>query len=128
MLLGVYSFYLTSVSSLYFPILIPLGIGVILGSFCFMKLTKFLLDHFYAPTFFCIIGFTFGSILVLLPNFTSNLDILIGILSCLLRFLHGIFLSSYSKQVRGYNISFLQHCVSDQTSKASAIGATFYNS
>lgn len=86
MLLGIYSIYLTSVSSLYFPILIPLGIGVILGSFCFMKLTKFLLEHFYAPTSYSIIGFTVGSIFILLPSFSSGLDVVIGIFSCFLRF------------------------------------------
>lgn len=86
MLLGVYSIYLTAVSILYFPVLIPLGIGVFLGGFCFMKLTKYLLKHFYVPTFFCIIGFTVGSIFVLLPSFSSNIDIMIGSLSCLLRF------------------------------------------
>lgn len=88
MLLGVYPFYLSSVSSLYFPILIPIGIGVILGSFCFMKLTKFLLENFYAPTFYCIIGFTLGSIFVLLPTFSSALDVMIGCTSCLLRFFY----------------------------------------
>ena len=85
MLLGVYSIYLTSISSLFFPVLIPIAIGVVLGSFFFMKLTKFLLDNFYAPIFYSIIGFTVGSIFVLLPNFSSTLDFVIGILSCILR-------------------------------------------
>ena len=86
MLLGVYSVYLSSVSSLYFPVLIPIAIGVILGSFCFMKLTKFLLERFYAPTFYTIIGFTVGSIFVLLPTFSSVLDVVVGTMSCFLRF------------------------------------------
>lgn len=86
MLLGIYSLYLTSVSNLYFPVLIPLGLGVILGSFCFMKLTKYLLDSFYLPTFYCIIGFTVGSIFVLLPSFSSVTDMLVGSLSCALGF------------------------------------------
>lgn len=85
MLLGIYSVYLNAVSSLYFPVLLPIGIGVILGGFCFMKLTKYLLEHFYAPTFYCIIGFTVGSIFVLLPNFSSSIDVALGTLSCLLR-------------------------------------------
>ena len=85
MLLGIYPIYLSSVSNLYFPTLIPIGIGIIIGGLCFMKLTKFLLEHFYAPTFFGIIGFTVGSIFVLLPTFTSNLDILISILCCIVR-------------------------------------------
>ena len=85
MLLGIYPIYLTSVSSIYFPVLFPIGIGVIIGGFCFMKLTKFSLEHFYSPTFYCIIGFTVGSIFVLLPEFSSGIDVVLGALSCLLR-------------------------------------------
>lgn len=88
MLFGIYSIYLSSVSNLYFPVLIPIAIGVILGGFCFMKLTKFLLERFYAPTFYTIIGFTVGSIFVLLPTFSSGLDVAVGMLSCSLRLHH----------------------------------------
>ncbi|MCI8759788.1 MAG: DUF368 domain-containing protein [Clostridia bacterium] len=86
MLLGIYPIYLSSVSTLHFPVLIPILIGVIIGGFCFLKLTNFLLTRFYGPTFYCIIGFTVGSIFVLLPTFSSSLDVIIGILSCILRF------------------------------------------
>ena len=68
MLLGIYEPYLSSVSSLYLPFLIPLGIGIVIGSIMFMNLTKYLLDKFYTPTFFTIIGFTIGSIFVLYPR------------------------------------------------------------
>lgn len=91
MLLGIYPIYLSSVSNLYLPILIPIFIGALLGCFFFMKLTKFLLDHFYVPTFYTIIGFTIGSIFVLLPPFSSLLDIFIGILSCVLRICYWFF-------------------------------------
>lgn len=86
MLLGVYSIYLSSVSSVYLPILIPLGLGVILGGILFMKLTHFLLDKFYAQTFYCIIGFTIGSILVLIPKLGSGIDFLIFALCVFLGF------------------------------------------
>lgn len=88
MLLGIYKVYLSSVSSVYLPILIPLGIGVLMGGFCFMKVTKFLLEKFYAPTFYGIIGFTIGSTFVLLPNFSSFWEVLLGGLCCFLRFLY----------------------------------------
>ncbi len=74
MLLGVYSTYLTSVSSLYFPILIPIGIGILIGSILFMKITKFCLNNFYAETFYIIIGFTLGSVLVIWPDFSLDLN------------------------------------------------------
>lgn len=85
MILGVYSTYLTSISSLYFPILIPIGIGILIGSILFMRITKLCLNKFYAQTFYIIIGFTLGSVLVIWPDFsldfngiTSFLFMLIG--------------------------------------------------
>ena len=84
MLLGVYSIYLTSVSTLYFPVIIPLGIGLLIGGFTFMKITKYFLDNYYTSTFYCIIGFTLGSIFVLIPDFSSFLEILIGIFCTIL--------------------------------------------
>ena len=68
MLLGIYEFYIDAISCIYLPFLIPLGIGLIFGGIFFMKVTKFLLDRFYAQTFFTIIGFTIGSIFVLYPR------------------------------------------------------------
>ena len=88
MLMGVYSTYLSSVSCLYFPVLIPMGIGLILGCLVCMKTTKFLLNNFYAQTFYTIIGFTLGSIFVLLPDIGFDLNGLI----CVLCILLGIYL------------------------------------
>jgi len=81
MLLGVYDVYLISISSLYFPLLIPMGIGLFIGSLLCMKLIKYLLDNFYIQTFFSIIGFTLGSIFVLYPGFTFDINGIISILS-----------------------------------------------
>ncbi len=94
MLLGVYDAYLISVSSLYLPFLIPLGIGLIAGSIICMYLIKFLLNKYYIQTFYCIIGFTLGSIFVLYPGFSFDLNGIVGILSlilglCVSRFANG---------------------------------------
>lgn len=86
MLLGVYPIYLSSVSSVYLPILIPLGIGLVFGGLVFMKATRFLLNRFYAQTFYSIIGFTLGSILVLIPEMTFGIDNVISILCIILGF------------------------------------------
>lgn len=80
MLMGVYGSYISSISSLYFPILIPLGIGLILGSIIFMKITNFLLKKFYTQTFYTIIGFTLGSIFVLFPDISFDISGIISIL------------------------------------------------
>ncbi len=93
MLMGVYSTYLSSISLLYFPVLIPMGIGLFIGCLVFMKLTKFLLNHFYAQTFYSIIGFTLGSILVLFPPVGFDIT---GVI-CLLCILLGLFLFNLFK-------------------------------
>ena len=95
MILGVYSIYLNSISNFYLPTLIPIGFGVIIGSFFFMRLTKYLLDYHYSSTFYSIIGFTVGSIFILIPTFYSALDFLIGILCAILRFFDNIHFKKY---------------------------------
>lgn len=86
MLLGIYSNYLSAISSLYLPFLIPLGIGLLAGCLVFMKFTKLLLERFYAPTFFAIIGFTLGSLLILVPTITFDFTGLICLLCILCGF------------------------------------------
>ena len=87
MLLGIYSTYLNGISTLSFNILIPMGIGLIIGGFIFMVITKFLLNKFHDVTFSGIIGFTVGSIFVLLPTFSSVTELIIILLCIILGFL-----------------------------------------
>lgn len=101
MLLGVYSVYLQSVANLYLPILIPLGIGLILGSIIVMKLTKKLLEKYYAQTFYSIIGFTIGSIFVLLPQ---GMTLIEGIL-CMLCIILGVYISHIPNTIKNFKTS-----------------------
>ncbi len=87
MLMGVYNTYISSISTLYFSVLFPMGLGLILGCLIFMKLTSFLLNNFYEKTFYSIIGFSLGSIFVLMPDISSYLTCIISILCILLGFL-----------------------------------------
>ena len=87
MLMGVYSTYLTAVAQLNFYILIPMGVGLIIGGVICMKFTKILLDKFYIQTFYSIIGFTMGSVLVLYPGFSLDMNGLISALCFILGFL-----------------------------------------
>lgn len=87
MLLGVYPIYLASVSTVYLPFLIPLAIGLVLGGLIFMKITRYLLEHFYAQTFYSIIGFTLGSILVLIPEMSFGIETAIFGLCVILGFI-----------------------------------------
>ncbi len=95
MLMGVYSTYLASISTLYFPVLIPMGLGLILGCLIFMKLTNFLLNNFYEKTFYSIIGFSLGSILVLMPDISSFLT---GSISFFCIFLGFLLFSLFGKK------------------------------
>ena len=101
MLLGVYSVYLQSVANLYLPVLIPLGIGLVLGSIIVMKLTKKLLDKYYAQTFYSIIGFTIGSIFVLLPQEMTALETILCVLCVIL----GIYVSHIPDVIKNFRSS-----------------------
>lgn len=80
MLLGVYSIYLESISSLNLHILIPIGIGIAIGSILWLKIIQYLLAKFNTETFFGIIGFVFGSVLILYPGFTYDFNGIISII------------------------------------------------
>ena len=101
MLLGVYSIYLQSVANLYFPVLIPMGIGLVLGSLVVMKLTKMLLEKQDAKAFYSIIGFTIGSILVLVPQGMNTLEMILSILCILL----GIYISRIPNSIKDFKSS-----------------------
>ncbi len=67
--LGIYTTYLDAVANVNLCILFPLGIGILIGGFIFLKLIQFLLCNYHTQTFYAIIGFVLGSILVLYPRF-----------------------------------------------------------
>ena len=89
MMFGIYDIYLSAISSLNFSILLPIGIGVLIGGIVFLKLIEFLLSKFSQYTYYAICGFTIGSIFVLFPEFSFNFA---GIISIAL-FIIGILLS-----------------------------------
>ena len=80
MLLGVYPTYLSAVSVVNMSVIFPMIIGVIIGSFIFMKTIKILLDKFFSQTMYGIIGFSLGSILILYPNYNFDLISIISII------------------------------------------------
>ena len=84
MLLGVYPVHLQSIATINLPVLIPMGIGLLLGSIIVMKITKRLLEKYYAKTFYSIIGFTIGSIFVLFPQGMTDSEMFLSVLCILL--------------------------------------------
>ena len=80
MMLRVYSIYLSAIASLNFTILIPLGIGLVMGCVIFMYIINFLFSRFKSYTYFLILGFVMGSLLVIFPGFTFSFEYVMGIL------------------------------------------------
>lgn len=68
MLLGIYDIYLFSVATMDLFVLIPMGIGLLLGGLIFLKLIQYCLSNFHVQTYYSIIGFVFGSIPILYPR------------------------------------------------------------
>ena len=83
MCLGVYSTYLNSVATINLHVLIPIGIGVLLGGLLWVRVIKYLFDKHHQTTSMCIIGFTLGSVFVLFPGFAHGIS---GIICYLLFF------------------------------------------
>lgn len=80
MCFGTYYIYLESISTLNLSILIPIGFGVVCGSIFFLILVKFLLKNYCHQTYYAIIGFVLGSILVLVPSYFSFISLLLFVL------------------------------------------------
>lgn len=89
MLLGVYNTYLNALSTIDISILIPMILGIGIGSILFMKITQILLNKFHSETMFGIIGFSLGSVLILFPGYHFNLESSIGLILLYLGFLIG---------------------------------------
>lgn len=87
MMLGMYSDYLSAISNLNFAILIPIGIGLIIGAIIFMYIINFLFSHFKSYTYFLILGFVLGSVLVIFPGFSYSFECILGILSAIFCFI-----------------------------------------
>ena len=94
MFLGIYELYLTSISTLNFSFLVPLGIGIIIGSIIFLIVFNFLFKRFKSHTYFGIIGFVLGSIFILYPGFTFNNKGLISIILFVICLIVGLKLSN----------------------------------
>ncbi len=68
MLLGTYEIYLNAVSSVNISILLPMGIGLIIGGMSFLKLIQYAFEHYFSQTYYIIIGFVLGSLPILYPR------------------------------------------------------------
>ena len=98
MMLGIYEMYLAAVSTLNLSFLLPIGIGLVIGGIIFLFLINFLFKFAKSYTYFGIIGFIIGSIFVIYPGFTLNIQGIISILLLIICFIIGLELSSLKKE------------------------------
>lgn len=97
MILGTYNIYLEALATLNFAVLVPMGIGLLIGGFLFLKLIEFLFLKYKTYTYYAIIGFTVGSIFVLFPGFNFDLISFASILIMLVSFFISYKLSTLDK-------------------------------
>ena len=95
MMLGIYEVYLSAIANLNILILIPIGIGLAIGGILFLVLINFLFKIAKSYTYFAIIGFILGSIFVIYPGFSFNIEGVISIVLLIISFIVGIKLSNF---------------------------------
>ncbi len=101
MLLGYYEKIIDTVSNLTnfnqlgsnLLILVPFGIGVLIGIIFMAKLISKLLKKYETPTYFAIMGFVVSSVVLLILQIESFTFSFANIATCVLAFLWGYFLS-----------------------------------
>ena len=89
MLLGVYNTYLSAISVVNMNVLFPMMFGAGIGCIIFMKIIQKLLNKYYSQTISGIIGFSLGSILIIYPGYSFNLESIISIIIIALGFAIG---------------------------------------
>lgn len=89
MMLGLYEVYLSAISSFNLSVLLPMGIGLVIGGILFLCVINFLFKFAKSYTYFGIIGFIIGSIFVIYPGFTFDIQGLISIVLLVLCFILG---------------------------------------
>ena len=97
MLLGIYEIYISAIASLNLSILIPIGIGFVIGGIIFLFLINFLFKIAKSYTYFAIIGFVLGSVFVIYPGFSFNTQGIISIVLLIVSFIAVIKLSNLNR-------------------------------
>ena len=70
LILGLYTTFTTAISDFNIPLLIPIGLGVLIGIVTMTKIIEALLKKFPQPTYMAICGLIIGSIFSVYPGFT----------------------------------------------------------
>ena len=86
-MLGIYESIMADISSLNVLPLIPLGIGVLGGTFLTAKVLESLMERHPQPTYLIILGFMFGSLPELFPGIPGGADLIFSAAAAVLGFL-----------------------------------------
>ncbi|MGL4737982.1 MAG: DUF368 domain-containing protein [Cellulosilyticaceae bacterium] len=78
--LGVYTTTITAISDFNIAILIPVGVGVLIGLVIGTQIVKVLLSRFRQGTYLAILGLVVGSIFTLYPGLTMNKEGIISLI------------------------------------------------
>lgn len=99
LLLGVYPTVINALSSLNFPVIFTVGLGIIIGLVLTSRLITILLVNYRIETYAVMVGFIVGSIVVIFPGITPNiLLIFLDILAFLMGLLSAYLLSSIERR------------------------------
>ena len=96
LVLGLYDETVNAISQMYFPYLLPLGAGLLIGIFLTTRILESAMEAFPQPTYLMILGFVLGSIAEVFPGVPSGIEIIL----CTITFAAGcaaILLLSYSE-------------------------------
>jgi putative membrane protein len=93
LILGLYDEMIRAISECYFPFLIPLGIGLLLGIILTTKLLEKAMTIHPRPTYLMILGFMLGSVPELLPGIPHGWELVLCLLTAAAGFFAIRFLS-----------------------------------
>lgn len=101
LLLGLYTTMINGFRTLNLPVLVLFVFGSIVGIVVIAKLIHLLLERFYTPTYWAIIGLVLGSVASIWPGFTLGLGGLFSVLAAALGFGAAFLLGSDRKPAAG---------------------------
>lgn len=78
LMVGAYFTIMNALSNLYFDVIIVTGIGIAIGIFFMSRVIAFFLAKYHTATYACIIGFVFGSLVVVFPGWADTTGLVIA--------------------------------------------------
>lgn len=87
LILGVYESTLLAIKTFDLTFLLPIGLGVIIGTFASAKLIDYFLKKYPRISYLFILGFVLGSLVTLVPPITINASLLYAAMTMVLGFI-----------------------------------------